>query len=293
MYNASCGALPLADADDQLSGQSVDRQPERDEAEHLARRRTVPVPPEVRAVERPGHGRRERAPRPNDDWRKEMNDAVAALGGRSVPHRAPGGNAGLAGRPVRRAADRRIRRLSPSRAGRRNAPRNRRGPRTRPRRGALARGARPAPTTTRRPPPGWGAASASCSRASAVPTRFRPTKSAFRRGGGLASLSGADRRDGGPARRARPVGRDRRAAMPADHLAIELALTAHLVAAGDQAAAAEMIRRLVGWIPAFADACGDADGDGFWAGAAAVARSGRDARGRHQPNDHRRRRSNV
>ena len=59
-------------------------------------------------------------------------------------------------------------------------------------------------------------------------------------------------------------------AMPADHLAIELALTAHVVAAGDEAAAAAMFQRLAGWVPAFADACSDADGEGFWAGAAAI-----------------------
>jgi TorA-specific chaperone len=60
------------------------------------------------------------------------------------------------------------------------------------------------------------------------------------------------------------------ASMPADHLAIELALTAHLVAVGDEAAAAAMLQRLAEWIPAFADACDAADGDGFWAGAATV-----------------------
>ncbi|RBP14127.1 TorA-specific chaperone [Roseiarcus fermentans] len=58
------------------------------------------------------------------------------------------------------------------------------------------------------------------------------------------------------------------AAMPADHLAVELALTAHLVATGDDESAEAMIRRLAGWTPAFADACGVADGEGFWAGAA-------------------------
>ena len=31
-----------------------------------------------------------------------------------------------------------------------------------------------------------------------------------------------------------------------------------------------MFQRLAGWIPAFADACSDADGEGFWAGAAAI-----------------------
>ncbi len=58
--------------------------------------------------------------------------------------------------------------------------------------------------------------------------------------------------------------------MPADHLAIELALTAHAVAAGDEAAAAAMVQRLAGWIPAFADACVVADDEGFWAGVAAI-----------------------
>ncbi len=59
-------------------------------------------------------------------------------------------------------------------------------------------------------------------------------------------------------------------AMSADHLAIELALTAHVLAAGDKASAAAMFQRLAGWVPAFADACSDADGEGFWAGAAAI-----------------------
>ena len=58
--------------------------------------------------------------------------------------------------------------------------------------------------------------------------------------------------------------------MPADHLAIELTLTAHVVAAGDDAAAAEMFQRLGGWIPAFASACVAADDEGFWAAAATV-----------------------
>jgi TorA-specific chaperone len=58
--------------------------------------------------------------------------------------------------------------------------------------------------------------------------------------------------------------------IPADHLAIELALTAHVAAAGDEAAATAMFERLAGWISAFADACVDADGEGFWAGAATV-----------------------
>lgn len=60
------------------------------------------------------------------------------------------------------------------------------------------------------------------------------------------------------------------AGLPADHLAIELALAAHLIAAEEPVRGAEMIRRLAGWVPAFADACADADSDGFWAGAAYV-----------------------
>lgn len=58
--------------------------------------------------------------------------------------------------------------------------------------------------------------------------------------------------------------------MPADHLAIELALTAHVVATGDDATAAAMLERLAGWIPAFAGACVAADDEGFWAAAATV-----------------------
>jgi TorA-specific chaperone len=57
--------------------------------------------------------------------------------------------------------------------------------------------------------------------------------------------------------------------LPADHLAIELALTALLVATGSPEAK-EMIRRLAAWIPSFAAECTEVDEDGFWAGAAGV-----------------------
>ena len=57
--------------------------------------------------------------------------------------------------------------------------------------------------------------------------------------------------------------------LPADHIAIELALTVLLVATGSPMAKA-MIRRLAEWIPAFAAECAEVDEDGFWAGAAGV-----------------------
>jgi TorA specific chaperone len=57
--------------------------------------------------------------------------------------------------------------------------------------------------------------------------------------------------------------------LPADHIAIELALTALLVETGSPGAKA-MICRLAEWIPAFAAECAEVDEDGFWAGAAGV-----------------------
>ena len=101
------------------------------------------------------------------------------------------------------------------------------------------------------------------------PHTVPPYESAFRRGGGW-RLFQAPTAEMDALLASRDLSVTTGASMPADHLAIELALTAHLAAAGDQAAAAEMLQRLVAWIPAFADACGAADGDGFWAGAAAV-----------------------
>lgn len=53
----------------------------------------------------------------------------------------------------------------------------------------------------------------------------------------------------------------------ADHIAIELAVAAELVARGDPDAAA-MIGRLSAWVPTFAAACTATDTTGFWAGAA-------------------------
>ncbi len=54
-----------------------------------------------------------------------------------------------------------------------------------------------------------------------------------------------------------------------DHLAVELAAAARLLADGEPDAEA-IIERLRGWVPAFAADCAAADGNGFWAGAAAV-----------------------
>lgn len=54
-----------------------------------------------------------------------------------------------------------------------------------------------------------------------------------------------------------------------DHLAVELAAAALLLADGEPDAKA-MIERLSGWVPAFAAECAAADANGFWAGAAAV-----------------------
>lgn len=59
------------------------------------------------------------------------------------------------------------------------------------------------------------------------------------------------------------------AALPADHLAVELALAAHLMTAADPAFPA-MARRLASWVPEFCAECAEADGTGFWAGAASV-----------------------
>jgi TorA specific chaperone len=58
-------------------------------------------------------------------------------------------------------------------------------------------------------------------------------------------------------------------AEPADHLAIELALMAHLTAIAhpDRMALRE---RLEGWVPEFAELCARQDKLGFWAGAASV-----------------------
>jgi TorA-specific chaperone len=58
-------------------------------------------------------------------------------------------------------------------------------------------------------------------------------------------------------------------ALPSDHLSIELALTAHLAAAGDPAFP-DMMERLASWVPAFAAHCIEADDGGFWGGAARV-----------------------
>ncbi len=57
--------------------------------------------------------------------------------------------------------------------------------------------------------------------------------------------------------------------LPADHLAVELALAAWLASAGGPASAA-MTRRLADWVPDFAADCAAIDRDGFWAGAAAA-----------------------
>jgi TorA-specific chaperone len=54
-----------------------------------------------------------------------------------------------------------------------------------------------------------------------------------------------------------------------DHLAVELAVAARLLAEAEPDADA-IIERLRGWIPSFADDCAAADSNGFWAGAAAV-----------------------
>ena len=54
-----------------------------------------------------------------------------------------------------------------------------------------------------------------------------------------------------------------------DHLAVELAVAARLLA-DDEPDADAIIERLRGWLPAFADDCATADSNGFWAGAAAV-----------------------
>jgi len=54
-----------------------------------------------------------------------------------------------------------------------------------------------------------------------------------------------------------------------DHLAVELAVAAHLLAKAEPDAEA-IVERLRGWVPAFAADCAAADSNGFWAGAAAV-----------------------
>jgi TorA-specific chaperone len=54
-----------------------------------------------------------------------------------------------------------------------------------------------------------------------------------------------------------------------DHIAVELAAAARLLAEGEPDAEA-IIARLRGWVPAFAADCAAADANGFWAGAAAV-----------------------
>jgi len=54
-----------------------------------------------------------------------------------------------------------------------------------------------------------------------------------------------------------------------DHIAVELAAAARLLAEGEPDAEA-IIERLRGWAPAFAADCAAADTNGFWAGAAAV-----------------------
>lgn len=58
-------------------------------------------------------------------------------------------------------------------------------------------------------------------------------------------------------------------AVSSDHLAVELALAAHLLADGDAAFPA-MIERLALWVPAFAARCAEVDRTGFWRGAARV-----------------------
>jgi TorA specific chaperone len=54
-----------------------------------------------------------------------------------------------------------------------------------------------------------------------------------------------------------------------DHIAVELAAAARLLAEGEPDAEA-IIERLRDWAPAFAADCAAADANGFWAGAAAV-----------------------
>jgi len=59
---------------------------------------------------------------------------------------------------------------------------------------------------------------------------------------------------------------------PSDHLSIELALLARLIRhhAGDHAQVALLDDHLLVWTSLFADGCRDADGTGFYAGAAAA-----------------------
>jgi TorA-specific chaperone len=54
-----------------------------------------------------------------------------------------------------------------------------------------------------------------------------------------------------------------------DHIAVELAAAARLLAEGEPDAEA-IIARLRDWVPAFAADCAAADANGFWAGAAAL-----------------------
>jgi TorA specific chaperone len=56
---------------------------------------------------------------------------------------------------------------------------------------------------------------------------------------------------------------------PADHLAVELALMAHLTATANPAHTA-LSARLRGWVPQFCELCVRQDRFGFWAGAAKV-----------------------
>jgi len=57
---------------------------------------------------------------------------------------------------------------------------------------------------------------------------------------------------------------------PPDHLAIELALLAALLAGPGPAAAAAVRDRLLGWVPGFAARCAEADTTGFYAALAAL-----------------------
>lgn len=59
---------------------------------------------------------------------------------------------------------------------------------------------------------------------------------------------------------------------PSDHLSMELALMAHMlrVQAGRQAVASLLDRRLLNWVPGFAQAVQAADHTGFYAGAASL-----------------------
>ena len=135
-----------------------------------------------------------------------------------------------------------------------------------PRRSRACAGRSTPTPTTRSSPRGSARPTACCSKALADRRRSRPTSRFMPTADACSARRPPRWRRFSPPTTCRwPLPLTR----PPDHIAVELAAAARLLAEGEPDAEA-IIARLQGWIPAFAADCAAADANGFWAGAAAV-----------------------